>query len=215
MEIVIVGAGANTGAIIELIEDYQIDRTIKIMGISDIKENLGKEIFGYKVQYTDEMLEGISKKSSSKYAVISYSQRMDIKEKLYLKYKKIGFKYTVIKANNSIVSKKSQIGKGSVIMPGAIIRNDVIIGENCLINTGAILEHGVQIGNSCHIAPGAVLTGNVNIGDRVIIGANSTILPNIRVKSDSVLGAGSVLTKNLSNNSIAYGNPGKLIRRDQ
>ena len=43
------------------------------------------------------------------------------------------------------------------------------------------------------------------------IGANSTILPGIVVGKNAVVGAGSVVTKDVPNNTIAVGNPARVI----
>ena len=112
----------------------------------------------------------------------------------------------------SYVSKTSNIGSGSIIMPGAIIRNQTNIGYNTIINSNATVEHGCTIGNHCHIAPGVVITGNVSIEDECFIGANSTILPNLRISKGSTFGAGSVVVKDIPEKEIWYGNPAKKYK---
>ncbi len=53
--------------------------------------------------------------------------------------------------------------------------------------------------------------GKIKIHDNVFIGANSTILPNVEIGENSIIGAGSVVTKNIPPNTIAVGNPAKVI----
>ena len=104
----------------------------------------------------------------------------------------------------------------------------VQIGEGVhLINTTIDWSHGflVSIGNrvtlsgvkilahdgSTQIPFGLSKVGKVTIGDEVFVGYGTIILPNVRIGSRVVVGAGSVVTRNIPDNSVAAGNPAKVI----
>ena len=53
--------------------------------------------------------------------------------------------------------------------------------------------------------------GLVNIGNNVFIGASSTVLPNVTIGDNVVIGAGSIISKDIPSNSVAVGNPAKVI----
>jgi maltose O-acetyltransferase len=53
--------------------------------------------------------------------------------------------------------------------------------------------------------------GKVTIGDEVFVGYGTIILPNVRIGSRVVVGAGSVVTRDIPDNSVAAGNPAKVI----
>ncbi|MBO4894797.1 MAG: acyltransferase [Clostridia bacterium] len=61
------------------------------------------------------------------------------------------------------------------------------------------------IGNDCN------KIGRITIGDNVFVGLKSIILPNVHIGSNVVIGAGSVVAKNIPDNSVAVGNPAKVI----
>lgn len=61
------------------------------------------------------------------------------------------------------------------------------------------------IGNDCN------KIGRIVIGNNVFIGLRSIILPNVQIGNNVVIGAGSVVTKNIPDNSVAVGNPAKVI----
>lgn len=57
-------------------------------------------------------------------------------------------------------------------------------------------------------------TAPVKIGDHVWIGGGAIILPSVTIGDNVVIGAGSVVTKDIPSNTIACGNPCKVIREN-
>lgn len=60
---------------------------------------------------------------------------------------------------------------------------------------------------------GYMYAQKVTIGDNCWIGAGVTICPGVTIGENSVIGAGSVVTKDIPANSVAVGNPCKVIRQ--
>ena len=106
------------------------------------------------------------------------------------------------------------------------------LGDNCFINVNCkLMDSGkITIGNNVFIAPNVCLvteehamdvpqrlagleyTHPVNIGDNVWICTGVIVLPGVTIGENSVIGAGSVVTKDIPPNSLAVGNPCKVIR---
>ena len=55
------------------------------------------------------------------------------------------------------------------------------------------------------------LIAPVKIGSDCFIGAGSIILPGVTIGDNVIIGAGSVVTKSIPDNSIAVGNPARVI----
>jgi acetyltransferase-like isoleucine patch superfamily enzyme len=51
------------------------------------------------------------------------------------------------------------------------------------------------------------------IGDNVFIGVNTVVLMNVTVGNNSVIGAGSIVNKDIPSNTLAIGNPIKVIKK--
>lgn len=110
------------------------------------------------------------------------------------------------------------------------IENGMQIGTDCHIMGECILDPGhcwlITIGDRVSLAPrvhilahdastkrisGYTLIGKVTIGNDVFIGAGSIILPNVSIGNRVIIGAGSVVSRNIPDNSVAVGNPAKVI----
>lgn len=60
---------------------------------------------------------------------------------------------------SSYISPQAVIGKGTAILPMAVVNTKTVICYGSIINSGAIVEHDCLLGVGVHIAPGAVVKG--------------------------------------------------------
>lgn len=58
---------------------------------------------------------------------------------------------------------------------------------------------------------GKTKVGKIIIGNNVFIGFGSIILPNCKIGDNVVIGAGSVVTRDIPSNSVAAGNPCRVV----
>ena len=80
-------------------------------------------------------------------------------------------------------------------------------------------EARVTIGDDCFIGPNVSIYNSrrewampVTIGHNVWIGGSVTILPGVTIGDNVTIGAGSVVTRDIPSNSIAVGNPCKVVK---
>lgn len=108
-----------------------------------------------------------------------------------------------------------KIVKGILCDPGDNIgvyiqaKNGIIMGSNVGISPGC------KIISSNHNAGDHLKHDDappIRIGNNVFIYANSVVLPGVEIGDNVVIGAGSVVTKNIPSNSVAVGNPCRVIK---
>ncbi|GAB6096931.1 hypothetical protein JCM14469_31840 [Desulfatiferula olefinivorans] len=106
-----------------------------------------------------------------------------------------------------------EIGDYCLICPGVRIAaaERISIGDSCMLASGAYLtdsdwhdiyDRSMPVGKSAPI----ILEENVWIGDSVIVCKGVTIGKN------SIIGAGSVVVSDIPENTIAVGNPARVVR---
>lgn len=105
----------------------------------------------------------------------------------------------------------------------------VKIGQNTFIGRQVYFDElapkSIEIGSNCHITQGVEIlthflnpetggfyTAPVVIGDNTFIGMHTLIIKPVKIGSNCIIGAGSIVTHDIPDNSIAAGNPCRVIK---
>lgn len=132
--------------------------------------------------------------------------------------KKLGFRIgdgAVIKNNVIFPDKKSliTIGKGTYINKNVIFTaGEITLGNNCQIGHNTIFCSSYHELETDFKKLRPLLSRPIEVEDFVWIGCNVTVLPGIKIGRGAVIGAGAIVTKDIPENSLAVGNPARVIR---
>ncbi|MDB4048042.1 hypothetical protein N9494_02115 [Polaribacter sp.] len=107
------------------------------------------------------------------------------------------------------------IKKGILCDPGDNNNNYIQANNGIIFGSNIELGPGVSIISSNH--KGNNLREHtkgkpITIGNNVWIGANSTVLPEVSIGNNVIIGANSLVSKNIPSNSVAVGNPCRVIK---
>lgn len=98
---------------------------------------------------------------------------------------------------------------GLTILDGAgvVFGDNVFIGPNCGFHTACHPIDYISRNKGFEYAK------KIIVGDNVWIGANVQVLAGVSIGDNAVIGAGSVVTKDIPSNTVAVGNPCRVIRK--
>jgi sugar O-acyltransferase (sialic acid O-acetyltransferase NeuD family) len=192
----IYGASGHGRAIIDLIDSYE-----NIHGIFDDnpKEN---QILGYPV--LGPIPENFIFNSDMIIAIGDNRIRSFIAQKLNGRVR-----FASIIHESAVFSRRADLGEGTVVMEGAIVKVNTSLGKHVIINTGSSIDHDCQISNYAHVAPQVTLCGGTCVGQGTLVGANSVVLPGVKIGDWCTIGAGSIVTQNVPDGQKWIGN--KLV----
>ena len=208
MKIIIIGASGHGKVAFDALNT---NTEFEIKGfIDDNLEELNKTIFGVPILGDINYLikELINEIDGVFVAIGDNKIRKAISEKILDKFNLINAIHP-----KSIISEDVRLGKGILVVAGAVINSSSTISDGVIINTGSTVDHDNFIGEYTHIAPGVHLAGNVKIGSLSFIGIGTSIIQNLEIGSNVIIGAGSVVIRNLPDNCLAYGVPAEIKKK--
>ncbi len=191
-KIILIGAGGHAKSCLEII----IENNYSITGFIDKNKKI-ENFENFKLLGNDEIL--LENKYNNHLYFITIGQIKDYKKRLSIfnKLKKLKLKTCIIKSKSAIISKKTSIGLGTIIMRQAILNYNSSIGENCIINNKTLIEHDASIGNNCHISTGSIINGGVKIGNNVFVGSGAVIKEGVKIIDNSIISANSFIKNDI------------------
>lgn len=101
--------------------------------------------------------------------------------------------------------RKLTVGKNLVFYhgQGLVVNFKTVIGNNCTLRNGVTIGHKALADGSLSKCP--------VIGNHVDVGANACIIGDITIGDNVTIGAGAVVVKSIPANSVAVGNPARIL----
>lgn len=169
----IYGATAHAKIVVETAEELQIE----IGGLID-KSLIIEDVFDYTVSLQHEV------KNEDEQFFIAI-RNAGLRQRTVTE--KLDCTYISLIHPKAIVSKRAEIGEGTIILPGAYIAPDVQIGNHCIIGANAVIESNTIIEDFVNLGANTSIASNVLIGKGSEINSNISIAAEITVSKESLI----------------------------
>jgi UDP-perosamine 4-acetyltransferase len=206
--IIIAGAGAHAGSVIELLK-YEQDR-FDVVGIVDPLAS--GEAHGVPILGDDSILPEL-KKEGVQYAFpgVGFGQRTDntLRKKIFLTLKEAGFEIPSLASSHAVIRRNVQIGEGVLIQAGCVIDSCSTLNANVLLGLNVLVGHHCILGAHSTLAGGVILNGGVGIGEGVFMGMGSIAYRD--VGDWAKLAPGVACLTPIPAHSLVFGSEARII----
>ena len=208
-DLYIIGAGGFGREVAWLVERInEVNPTWNLKGFIDDNESLWGNVEGdYPVLGGCEYLKPLG----DVYAVCAVGSAK-VRKIIIGRIKESNVKFATLIDPSVLVSKRVEIGEGSIICAGTIITVDIKIGNHVIINLDCTIGHDDVIEDFVTIYPSVNVSGNVLIGQCTELGTGTQIIQGKRITANSIVGAGAVVVKNIDEPGTYVGSPVKKIK---
>ena len=198
----------GTGEISTLAKYYfEKDSTYKVGGFvcDDEYHNMDKyeNLNLYKFSYFKENFE------PNKYDIfvgISYRGLNKMREDIYNKIKKLGFKFASYISSKSEIASNVKIGENCFILENQTIQPFVEIGDNVILWSETILDIDLKLKIMSIYLLTYVSQGIVRLEKEIFIGVNSALGDFSKIGKDTFISMSSTVYGNIKDGSVVIGN---------
>lgn len=125
-----------------------------------------------------------------------------------------GFSFATLVHPRSLVSKRTELGRGVSIDAGTVVAGFSRIGGWVRIGRRVSFGHHTEIGDFSTVHPGAVISGNCKIGRRVTVGTGAVVIDGKTIGDGAFIAAGAIVNKNVPDGALVAGNPAVVKQTD-
>lgn len=207
--IVIVGAGGHGRVVADAVMDLQ---SANVCFLDDLYPGL-TQVDGHSVIGSADALrqrDAWGDDDGFVVAIGSAQKRLALVEQVRVS----GLRLVSVVHPRATVSRKAELGAGSMILAGACVNIGARLGLGVIVNTGATVDHDCILEDGVHICPGAHLGGDVRVGRASWVGIGASVKHGVQIGRDVLIGAGAAVVSNIESGAKAVGVPARVVRVD-
>ncbi|MHC4309790.1 MAG: acetyltransferase [Planctomycetota bacterium] len=193
-------------------EYFTHDSEYEVVSFSVEKDFLKKDsLFDLPIVPFETLERVYSPSDHSFFVAATYTQKNQLRSRLYNEAKEKGFKPASYISSNAFVWPNCQIGEHCFIFEDNTVQPFVRMGNNVILWSGNHIGHHSLIKNHVFISSHVVISGFCEIGEYSFMGVNATVSNNISIGNNCTVGAGAIIVGDIPDNKTVIG----LWKRDK
>lgn len=168
--------------------------------IRDLSEHCGHQFVGYidDVHEGDEVVgdyaaaKRLHPPGSVGVAIAIGYGHLEARWRIYQQAVADGYSVPTLIHDRAYVHDPGSIGRGAVIMAGALVDVSARLGELAVLWPGAVINHDSVVGANTFVSPNATVCGFAVVGESCFIGAGAVIVDHCSVPAKTFVKAGRV-----------------------
>ncbi len=208
-DLYIIGAGGFGREVAWLVERInEIEPTWNIKGfIDDNESRWGTKENDYVVLGGCDYLKTLGEV----YAVCAIGAAK-VRKSVIEKIQESSIKFATLIDPSALISKRVEVGEGTIICANSILTVDIKIGKHVIINLDCTIGHDDIIDDFVTIYPSVNVSGNVHLGECSELGTGMQIIQGKTVAKNTIIGAGAVVVRDIEVSGTYVGSPAKKIK---
>lgn len=208
-DLYIIGAGGFGRDVAWLVERInEIEPTWNIKGfIDDNESRWGTKENDYVVLGGCDYLKTLGEV----YAVCAIGAAK-VRKSVIEKIQESSIKFATLIDPSVLISKRVEVGEGTIICANSILTVDIKIGKHVIINLDCTIGHDNIIDDFVTIYPSVNVSGNVHLGECSELGTGMQIIQGKTVAKNTIIGAGAVVVRDIEVSGTYVGSPAKKIK---
>lgn len=130
--------------------------------------------------------------SFSAFVAVGYNQMSDIRKKLFMHTKSLGYQILSFIHPTALCYAKS-MGEGNIMLEGSSVSMRCSVGDGNVLFNNCSIAHDVSVGDFNTFCAGSIVAGEVNIEDNCFLGIGSTVRNGVRLAPYTFIGMGERL----------------------
>ena len=187
-------------------EYFTHDSEYEIVAFAVEEQYLKRDsLFGVRVVRFETLQDRFAPAEHSFFAANVYTQKNQLRTRLYLSAKEKGFAPASYISPHAFVWRNCKIGEHCFIFENNVVQPFVTIGDNVVLWSGNHIGHHSTIMDHCFVSSHVVVSGFCSVGRNCFMGVNATVANNINIGNDCIIGAGALILSDVEDDKTAVG----------
>jgi sugar O-acyltransferase (sialic acid O-acetyltransferase NeuD family) len=120
-------------------------------------------------------------------------------------------RYAMFVARSARIGKSSVVGPGSILLDQVVVTADASIGSHVVVMPNCVITHDCVLEDYATLAAGVALGGSARVREAAYVGMNASIRQGLTVGRAAIVGMGAVVLEDVPKEQTWAGVPARQL----